>query len=105
MRNGDDTAAVKLLDLATIGSLVTNVGGLLLFFAPADEDVPAAALVVGIVLAVAAVAGAWGLWRRERWGKWVTIVVNVLAFLSAIPGFGAGPGAVLLVGLVLGMII
>jgi uncharacterized membrane protein (DUF2068 family) len=52
-----------------------------------------------------ALIGAWGLWQRKRWGKWVTVVVCALGVLGNIGGFTAGPGAVLIAGLIIGTII
>jgi hypothetical protein len=101
----ENREASQYLLWAIIGSILVNVVGLLLFFAPADDDPPGAAMVIGIAFAVLALLGAWALWQRRRWGWWVTLVVTALTVLSAIPVFFIGPSAVLLIGNLLSIII
>ncbi len=102
-----DRRATQLLLAAIIGSLLVNVAGLLLFFLPTDgdEEIPAAVVVIGIVLAVVALVGAWGLWQRRRRGKWVTVAVTALNLLSTIPAFFAGPRTAIAIGALVSVVV
>ena len=62
---------------------------------PGSEGIPAVVLYSGIVLGVAGLVASAGLWMLKKWGMWLTIIVNVLGGLSAAPGVGAAPNAVL----------
>lgn len=51
--------ATQYLLWAIVGSILVNVISLPLFFAPADNDPPAAAIVIASVFAVLALLGVW----------------------------------------------
>ena len=70
-------------------SLLSLPGPLL----PGSEGVPAVVLYSGILLGVAGLVASAGLWMLKKWGLWLTILVNVLGGLSAVPGVGAAPNA------------
>lgn len=56
------------------------------FFVPGADEIPALALVVGIVLGLLTLVGCWGMWNLRRWGAILTLLVTFLNTLSAVPG-------------------
>ena len=87
--------------IQVLASLVSLPGPLM----PGSEGVPAIVLYSGIVLGVAGLVASAGLWMLKSWSLWLTIVVNVLNGLSAAPGVGAAPNAVLQATATIGVLI
>ena len=71
--------------------LVANTAGLAL--PTGGDDVPAAVIIITIVLSLAGIPAAFGLWQTRRWGYILTLVVMVLNALSSLPGIPIGPTA------------
>ncbi|MEZ4503455.1 MAG: hypothetical protein R3C39_12580 [Dehalococcoidia bacterium] len=71
--------------------LFRSLGAPLAFLLPGSDEIPAGAIVVGLVIAVASLVGLAALWRGQRWGAWLLIAVTALDVLSSIPAFFARP--------------
>lgn len=82
-------------------SLLSLPGPLL----PGSEGIPPVVLYSGIVLGLAGLVASAGLWMLKKWSFWLTVVVNVLGGLSAAPGVGAAPNAVLQAAATAGVLI
>jgi hypothetical protein len=81
------TIAAILLALLSLQSLI--------FPLLPTEGVPAFIIYLGVALGVAGLLAAGGMWRLKRWSMWLTIVLCVLGILSAAPGIGGAPTALL----------
>lgn len=100
------TDGQRLLRWAVAGTLLVNVVGVVpFFFLPGADEAPAAAVVIGLVLAAVALAGAWGLWQGRRWGSRVTVTVTALNLLSSAPAIAAWPSAAVGVTVIIGVAI
>lgn len=83
--------------LNLIASLVSIVFSIPVLFDGADatnksaDQPPFVVIVLGFALGVAGVISSYGVWKVQRWGVVVTIVVNALNFLSAVPGIPFAP--------------
>lgn len=71
-----------------------------MFFAPGADEIPAFAIVIGIVAGVLSLIGAWGMWNLRRWGMILTFVLTAINTLTAIPGLFNPPSNWLLAGLI-----
>jgi hypothetical protein len=60
-----------------------------------SEGVPVFIIYLNVVWGVAGLVGASGLWMLKRWSMWLTIGLCVLGILSAAPGVGGAPTALL----------
>jgi hypothetical protein len=81
------TIAAVLLALLSLPSLA--------FPLFASEEVPAFIVYLNVASGVAGLVAAGGLWTLKRWAMWATIVLCVLVILSAAPGIGGAPTALL----------
>mgnify|MGYP001023454243 FL=1 len=61
---------------------------------PGVNAPPFAVVVLAIILGVAGLVASWGLWLNQKWAKVLTIVVQALGGMSALPGviFASDPG-------------
>jgi uncharacterized membrane protein (UPF0136 family) len=59
--------------------------------AAAVDTPPYVVIVSGLIFGVIAIVAAYGTWRQQRWGIVLTIIVNVLGGLSAVPGLFIAP--------------
>jgi uncharacterized membrane protein (DUF2068 family) len=71
----------------------------------ANDDVPTAAIVVGIILGLVGLPAAYGLWRCRKWAMIATIVVAALNFLSSVPGVAFGPNTTAIVVSIIGAVV
>jgi hypothetical protein len=86
--------------------LGTNLLFLILFALvpiPGDENVPAAAVIVGNALSIASVALCWWLWRMKRWAVIAVTAILIFNMLSALPGLLNPPSAVIASLILLGI--
>ncbi len=62
--------------------------------AQSTDSPPYFILMIGLLTGVIAIVGAYGAWNRQRWGIVLTILVNLLNGLTALPGilFAPQPG-------------
>ena len=58
------------------------------------NGVPQVVLVAGALLGVVGLVSAYGAWMGQKWGIWLTIVVEAVNGLLALPGVLAAPTAV-----------
>lgn len=65
------------LDYLPRGAEALNQGG---------DTPPYAVMVLSLVIGVLGVVSAWGIWQNKRWGVVLTIVLEVIGGLSALPG-------------------
>lgn len=77
--------------LFVIQSLFNVVAALPALLGGPDNQGYAAGIPQGVIIlaALGGVAGllaAYGAWRGQKWGIWLTIILCVLAILSALPG-------------------
>ncbi|RME48966.1 MAG: hypothetical protein D6791_02005, partial [Chloroflexi bacterium] len=52
---------------------------------------PQVVLVVVALLGVAGLVSAYGAWQGQKWGVWLTIVVEAVNGILALPGVLVGP--------------
>lgn len=55
------------------------------------DQPPYIVMVLGFAIGVAGLISTYGVWKVQRWGVVLTIVINALNFLSAIPGIPFAP--------------
>ncbi len=62
--------------------------------AASTDSPPYIILMIGLITGVVAIVGAYGAWNQQRWGIVLTILVNLLNGLGALPGvlFAPQPG-------------
>lgn len=93
-RSTNYTVAVALNVISSLASVVFSIPVL---FDGADatsesaDQPPFVVIVLGFALGVAGLISSYGVWKVQRWGVVVTIVVNALNFLSAVPGVPFAP--------------
>jgi uncharacterized membrane protein (DUF2068 family) len=83
------TVAVILSVLVIVANFISP----LLPQGTADNTVPTAAIVVGVVFGLLGIPAAIGLWLLRRWGSIATIIVTAINLLLAAPGIVGGPYA------------
>lgn len=91
--------------IATVLTLIVAAGNFVFLLPGLSDDVPTAALVVGLVLGIVALPAAFGLWRCQRWGMIATIVVSAINLLFSVPGILFGPSALAIIGAVIGVVL
>lgn len=92
--------------IATVLMVVLSVANFVVPLIPgANDDVPTAAIVVGIILGLVGLPAAYGLWRCRKWAMIATIVIAALNFLSAVPGVAFGPNTIAIVVSVIGAVV
>jgi hypothetical protein len=86
-------------ETVTWAVILTVVPTLLSFPAlllPGADEIPAAAIVIGVILAVVTFIGAWGLWNCRKWGAIAVAIPTALNVLTSLPGLvGANSGWIL----------
>ena len=102
---GSSTSVLDSLRLPMGLSLLLNVGGAMATpFMPDQDEIPAFAYVLTVVVALGAILGAYGLWRSRRWGSRVTIAVAVLNIIQ-VPGVVGAPNGVIGTGIAIGVVL
>ena len=92
--------------IATILMVVVAIANIAFMVVPGtSDDVPKAALVVGLLLGIAGLPAALGLWRCRRWAMIATVVISAINFLSSAPGIVAGPSTFAIVASAIGAIL
>lgn len=81
------TIAAVLLALLSLPSLA--------FPMFASEGVPAFIVYLNVISGAVGLVAAGGLWTLKRWAMWATVILCVLGILSAAPGIGGAPTALL----------
>jgi hypothetical protein len=81
-----------------------SVAAPLAFLLPGSDEIPAGAIVVGLLIAAAALVGLAALWRGHRWGAWLLVAVTALDVLSSIPAFIDQPSGWLVAAAAVGAI-
>lgn len=56
-----------------------------------SDSPPFVVMLVAFALGLLGLISTYGVWKGQRWGVVVTIVVNALNFLSAVPGIPFAP--------------
>jgi uncharacterized membrane protein (DUF2068 family) len=69
-----------------------------------SDEVPYPIIILGFALGIIGVISSYGVWHRQRWGVVLTIVVNVVSFLTGAPGIIFGPTAFLVIGSIVGAV-
>lgn len=59
------------------------------------DSPPFVVMVIAFALGLIGLISSYGVWKGQRWGVVVTIVINALNFLSAIPGVPFAPNMAL----------
>ena len=55
------------------------------------QGVPHFLLVLGALFGVAGLISGYGAWVGQKWGVWVTIIIDVIGGLTALPGILFAP--------------
>jgi hypothetical protein len=105
IRNAPVIRPVAVVTAVLISVIGNTVGAVAFFFLPGSDEIPAAAMVVGTVLAVVAIIAAWGLWNGARWGAIGTVVINALNALSSVPGLFDPPSGQIATGIVISLLL
>mgnify|MGYP006381575969 CR=1 FL=1 len=65
------------------------------------DSPPFVIMLAAFALGLVGLISSYGVWRVQRWGVVITIVVNALNFLSAIPGIPFAPNLALRISAIL----
>ena len=71
---------------------------------PREDELPAVAVYLTVVVGVVGLVGAAGLWMLKKWGIWLSSIVCVLNILDAAGGAVGAPNAALQVAAAIGVI-
>ena len=71
---------------------------------PREDELPAVAIYLTVVLGVVGLVGAAGLWMLKKWGIWLSSVVCVLNILDAAGGVVGAQNAAVQVAAAIGLI-
>jgi hypothetical protein len=98
-------AAAAILNV--IGSVFVIVWSLPVMQGGADnsDQVPWPIVILGFVLGILGLVGSYGIWARQRWGVVLTIVLNVISFITGAPGILFGGSAFLVIGSIVGCLV
>ncbi len=88
---------------ATWITAFTSIVGLGLFFLPGSDDIPAGAIVIGLIATAVTLAGCWWLWNCKRWAAILITVISVLNLLTSLPGLIDPPSNAIAVALIIGI--
>jgi uncharacterized membrane protein len=66
--------------------------------AQSNDSPPYVILILALVTGIIAIVAAFGTWKRQRWGIILTILVNLVNGLGALPGIQAAPTPLLTFG-------
>lgn len=80
-----------------------SILGLGFFFLPGADEIPAGAIVIGVVSTVLTVFLSWFAWQLKRWAVIGLTVINVLNLLSSIPGLFNPPSDAIMAALILSL--
>ena len=69
------------------------------------QGVPQTVLVLSALLGVAGLVSAYGAWSYQKWGVWLTIVLQALNGLLALPGVLFGPSSQATLSATIGVLI
>jgi uncharacterized membrane protein HdeD (DUF308 family) len=83
-------------------SIVGNVGGLVGFLLPGNEQIPVAAQLLGVLFAALSIPAAWGLWNHRRWGSRATIAISAVNLLMGLPALTDPPSSAIATAIVIG---
>ncbi|HEY3831429.1 MAG TPA: hypothetical protein VGO03_04000 [Acidimicrobiia bacterium] len=87
------------------GSIIVNVGSLVMFAFPGAGAIPSGAEASAYVCAVLALVGAYGVAKHKRWGWWTTLVITAFNVLTSVPGLAAWPSLSIGIGIVISTVI
>lgn len=79
------TAAVALLALYCLISLLLEVPNLARGAAPVEGEPPFALTIINFTTAILGLVAAYGAWRMQKWGVLLVIVVAAIGVLTSLP--------------------
>ena len=79
------TAAVVLLALFCVISLLIEVPNLARGAAPVEGAPPFALTIINFTVAILGLVAAYGAWRMQKWGVMLAIVVAAIGVLTSLP--------------------
>ena len=68
------------------------------------EGVPQTVIVLSALLGAVGLVSTYGAWQGQTWGIWLTIVVEVISGLLALPGVLFAPTQALRISAILGVV-
>ncbi len=104
MKNLSRTAAVRtaavlsvLMSIVSIATTLPLLARGATGVAQSTDSPPYAILMVGLLTGVIGIVAAYGAWNQQRWGIILTLLVNLVNGLGAVPGilFAPQPGLVI----------
>ncbi len=83
-----------LMSLVSIATTLPLIARGATGVAQSSDSPPYAILMVGLLTGVIGIVAAYGTWNQQRWGIILTILVNLVNGLGAVPGilFAPQPG-------------
>ena len=104
MRSRPQTVTVAAILLALFSVLFDLSFPLWAEAIPREDELPAVAVYLTVVVGVIGLVSAAGLWMLKKWGIWLSIIVCVLNILDAAGGVVGAPNAAVQVAAVIGLI-
>ena len=87
-----------LMGIVSIASTLPLIARGATGVAQSSDSPPYFVLMIGLFTGIIAIIGAYGAWNQQRWGIILSILVNLVNGLSAVPGilFAPQPGLMIL---------
>jgi cytochrome c biogenesis factor len=87
-----------LMGLVSIANTLPLIARGATEIAQSSDSPPYFVLMIGLFTGIIAIIGAYGAWNQQRWGIILSILVNLVNGLSAVPGilFAPQPGLMIL---------
>lgn len=80
---------------ATILNIVGNLASLGAFVVPGSDQIPAAAIAIGLAIAAVSLVLAWPVWNGKKWAAITLTVITILNTLASLPGLFDPPSGAL----------
>jgi hypothetical protein len=80
-----------LMGIVSIASTLPLIARGTTGVAQSSDSPPYFVLMIGLFTGIIAIIGAYGAWNQQRWGIILTLLVNLVNGLSAVPGILFAP--------------
>ncbi len=104
MKNLSRTVALKIAAILSVLMGMVSIANTLPLIArgatgvaQSTDSPPYAILMVGLLTGVIGIVAAYGTWNQQRWGVILTILVNLVNGLGAVPGILFAPQPMLMI--------
>ena len=90
---------------AIVLTIVGNLAGFAVVLLPGADEIPAGAIVIGIVAAVISIALCWPVWQGRRWAAITLTVITVLNGVTSLPGLLDPPSGAIVGVIIAGIVL